>query len=95
VCLSSDVVNDGTRVSGIWSEASRGISGTLQAHSNSGRISAVADAAGFSANLNLMTRGDQQSVSIVPGRRQRRLDHHDLELTGALRWLEIMLRTES
>ena len=63
--LSSDVVSDGAQLSGTWSESSRGISGTLQGHSNSGRISAVADAAGFSANLNLMTQGNRQSVSIV------------------------------
>ena len=63
--LGSNVVSDGARLSGTWSETSRGISGTLQGHSNSGRISAVADAAGFSANLNLMTRGNRQSVSIV------------------------------
>jgi hypothetical protein len=63
--LSSDVVSDGARLSGTWSESGRGISGTLQGHSNGGRISAVADAAGFSANLNLTTRGNRQSVSIV------------------------------
>ncbi len=63
--LSSDVVSDGAQLSGTWSESSRGISGTLQGQSNSGRISAVADAAGFSANLNLTTRGNRQSVSIV------------------------------
>jgi hypothetical protein len=63
--LSTDVVSDGAQVSGTWSESSRGISGTLQGRSNSGRISAVADAAGFSADLNLTTRGNRQSVSIV------------------------------
>ena len=63
--LSSDVVSDGAQLSGTWSESSRGISGTLQGHSNNGRISAVTDAAGFSANLNLTTRGNRQSVSIV------------------------------
>jgi hypothetical protein len=62
--LSSDVVTDGAQLSGTWSEASRGISGTLQGHSNSGRISAIADGAGFSANLTLTTRGNRQSVSI-------------------------------
>jgi hypothetical protein len=63
--LSSDVVSDGARLSGTWSESSRGISGTLQGHANGDRISAVADAPGFSANLNLTTRGNRQSVSIV------------------------------
>jgi hypothetical protein len=63
--LSRDVVSDGARLSGTWSESSRGISGTLQGHANGDRISAVADAPGFSANLNLTTRGNRQSVSIV------------------------------
>ena len=63
--LSSDVVSDGAQLSGTWSESSRGISGTLQGQSNSGHISAVADGVGFSANLNLTTRGNRQSVSIV------------------------------
>jgi hypothetical protein len=63
--LSSDVVSDGAGLSGTWSESSRGISGTLQGRSNSGHISAAADGAGFSANLNLTTRGNRQSVSIV------------------------------
>jgi hypothetical protein len=63
--LSSDVVSDGPQISGTWSESSRGISGTLQGRSNNGRISAVVDTVGFSANLDLVTRGNRQSVSIV------------------------------
>jgi hypothetical protein len=63
--LSSDVVSDGTQLSGTWNESSRGISGTLEGRSNGGEISAVAEAAGFSVNLNLTTRGNRQSVSIV------------------------------
>ena len=63
--LSSDVVSNGPQISGTWSESSRGISGTLQGRSNGGRISAVVDAVGFSANLALVTRGNRQSVSIV------------------------------
>jgi hypothetical protein len=63
--LSSDVVSDGAQLSGTWSESSRGISGSLQGRSNSGHISVVAEGAGFSANLDLTTRGNRQSFSIV------------------------------
>lgn len=63
--LSSDVVSEGGRVTGSWSEASRGINGTLQGRASSGRIAVVVDAPGFSANLTLSTTGNRQSVSIV------------------------------
>lgn len=63
--LSSDVVSEGGRVTGSWSEASRGINGTLQGRASSGRIAVVVDAPGFSANLTLSTTGNKQSVSIV------------------------------
>ena len=62
--LSSDVVSDGAQLSGTWSGSSRGISGSLQGRSNSGHISVVAEGAGFSANLDLTTRGNRQSFSI-------------------------------
>jgi hypothetical protein len=63
--LSSDVVNEGGRVSGSWSEASRGIVGTLQGQAHAGRVAVVVDAPGFSATLTLTTTGNRQSVSIV------------------------------
>jgi hypothetical protein len=63
--LSIEVVSDGPQILGTWNESSRGISGTLQGHSHNGRISAVVDSVGFSANLDLVTRGNRQSVSIV------------------------------
>jgi hypothetical protein len=63
--LSSDVTSEGGRVSGSWSEASRGISGTLQGRASGGRISVVVDAPVFSASLTLSTTGNKQTVSIV------------------------------
>ncbi len=63
--LSSDAVSEGGRVSGSWSEASRGVSGTLQGRANGGRIAVTVDAPGFSANLTLTTTGNKQSISIV------------------------------
>ena len=62
--LSSEVLSEGSRISGTWSETSRNVSGTLQGHSNGDSISLVANSVGFSANLHLTTRGNRQSVSI-------------------------------
>ncbi|MES2194385.1 MAG: hypothetical protein V4517_08200 [Pseudomonadota bacterium] len=63
--LNSDIASERGAVSGTWSEASRGISGSLAGRASGGSISAVADAPGFSANLSVATRGNRQSVSIV------------------------------
>lgn len=63
--LNSDLVSQQGTIAGTWSEASRGISGSLAGRASSGSISAVADAPGFSANLSVTTRGNQQSFSIV------------------------------
>ena len=62
--LSSDVTSQGDRVSGSWGEASRNIYGNLQGTAGGGRIDVFVEAAGFAANLTLMTRGNKQSVSI-------------------------------
>ena|SRR6266853_6081837 len=62
--LSSEVLSEGSRISGTWSEASRNVSGTLQGRANGESINLVAGTVGFSANLQLTTRGNRQSVSI-------------------------------
>jgi hypothetical protein len=62
--LSSEVLSEGSRISGTWSEASRNVSGTLQGRSTGESINLVADTVGFSANLHLTTRGNRQNVSI-------------------------------
>ncbi len=63
--LNSDIASERGGISGTWSEASRGISGSLSGRASSGSISAVVDAPGFSANLSVATRGNRQSFSIV------------------------------
>ena len=63
--LNSDIASERGGISGTWSEASRGISGSLAGRASSGSISAVVDAPGFSANLSVATRGNRQSFSIV------------------------------
>jgi hypothetical protein len=63
--LGSDLVNQGGRISGTWSESSRGISGSLEGRVGGGRITALVEGAGFSANIRVTTAGQHQSVSIV------------------------------
>lgn len=62
--LSSNVVSQGDRISGRWSEASRNINGELQGTAGGGQIEVFVEAAGFAANLSLTTRGNKQSVQI-------------------------------
>ena len=63
--LNSDIASERGAISGTWSEASRGISGSLAGRASSGSISAVVDAPGFSANLSVATRGNRQSFAIL------------------------------
>jgi hypothetical protein len=63
--LASNVVSSGDRVTGTWSESSRGISGSLEGRASGGRIVVTVDAPGFSANLSLSTHGNRQNVSIT------------------------------
>ena len=62
--LRGDVISDRGALSGSWSESSRGVTGTLEGRGANGNFQVVANAAGFSANLSLTTRGNRQSVSI-------------------------------
>ena len=62
--LSSNVTSQGDRVSGNWSESSRGINGSLQGTAGGGQIQVFVEAAGFAANIVLVTRGNKQQVSI-------------------------------
>lgn len=62
--LSSDLGSNGGAVSGSWSESSRGVSGSITGREAGGRISAVANAPGFSANLTVSTRGNHQSFML-------------------------------
>jgi hypothetical protein len=62
--LRSNVVAEGGSLQGTWSEASRGVSGTLQGRGAHGDFQVLASAAGFNANISLTTRGNRQSVVI-------------------------------
>ena len=65
--ISSNVETDGTKVTGTWSEATRGVSGNLSGRISGPNISAMVDAHGFQAGVAVNTRGRSQSVNIKPG----------------------------
>ncbi len=62
--LRGDVISERGVLTGTWSEASRNITGTLEGRGGNGNFQVVANAAGFSANLSVATRGNRQSVTI-------------------------------
>lgn len=62
--LQADVVAQGSAISGNWTEASRGINGSLHGRGGGGNFQVAANAAGFNANLSMRTSGNRQSVSI-------------------------------
>src|ERR1700712_2885218 len=55
--LSSNVTSAGDRISGNWSETSRGLNGQLQGTAGGGKIDVFVEAAGFAANLTLTPPG--------------------------------------
>ncbi|GAC1647278.1 MAG: hypothetical protein NVS4B4_21330 [Bradyrhizobium sp.] len=65
--LSSNVVAQGSALSGTWSETTRGVNGTLEGRGAAGNFQVVANAPGFTANISLTTRGNRQSVVIRSG----------------------------
>jgi hypothetical protein len=62
--LRGNVISERGALSGTWSESSRGINGTLEGRGANGNFQVVANAAGFTADLTLSTRGNRQSVVI-------------------------------
>jgi hypothetical protein len=62
--LSSNVVAANGRLSGTWSEATRGVNGEVQGTTSGGRFQVVVNAGNFTASLVLTTRGNSQSVAI-------------------------------
>ncbi len=62
--LTSNVIANGGRLSGTWSESTRNVSGDLEGTTSGGRFHVVVSAGTFSADLVLTTRGNSQSVVI-------------------------------
>jgi hypothetical protein len=62
--LTSNVVANGGKLSGTWSEATRNVSGDVEGTTAGGRFQVVVSAGTFKADLVLTTRGNSQSVVI-------------------------------
>ena len=62
--LSANVIDQGGQVTGSWTEASRGIAGTLSGRGGGGNFQVVASTAGFNANISLRTAGNKQTVTM-------------------------------
>ncbi len=66
--LSSNVVERRGQISGKWSEASYGVSGTLSGRVAGDRITAMVQGDKFNSPLSLVTTGNRQTVSLTPER---------------------------
>ena len=62
--LSGNISSDGTSLRGQWTENSRGVGGTVAGTIQGERMQVHIDSSGFSADLGIVTRGKQQSVSM-------------------------------
>ncbi|MBM3529705.1 MAG: hypothetical protein FJX62_16580 [Alphaproteobacteria bacterium] len=62
--LQSDIAYDGGNVSGSWNETTRNVFGSLSGRASANAIQATASSVGFTAQLSLTTKGNQQRVSI-------------------------------
>src|SRR5919107_1620494 len=62
--LSSEVVYDGSSISGTWREATKRAMGSISGTAARGDIQARVEGSGFQASLSFATRGDRQSISI-------------------------------
>ncbi|HLX15990.1 MAG TPA: hypothetical protein VKS24_12385 [Bradyrhizobium sp.] len=62
--LSSNIIAQGSAISGTWSESSRNINGNLEGRSGGGNFQVVVTAPAFTAHLSMTTRGNKQSVVI-------------------------------
>jgi hypothetical protein len=62
--LQGSATSTGGSITGVWSEVTRNVAGTLSGRADEGRLQAVAESPAFSANLTLVTHGDRQTVGI-------------------------------
>src|SRR5882724_7730993 len=66
--LSSNVRNTDGIITGIWSEATRNVSGNLQGRAGKGLFQVMVTSPAFTASVDLTTRGNSQMVKITsPG----------------------------
>jgi hypothetical protein len=64
--LASQVANQGGKLSGEWTEATRNAGGSLTGRASGSNIQAQASSPGFTASLSVTTQGNRQSVAIQP-----------------------------
>ncbi len=64
--VRSEVQAQGSKVSGTWSETTRGVSGDVSGHVGNGTIQAVVSGGTFTAGLALTVLGNRQYVTIRP-----------------------------
>ena len=62
--LRANAKNAAGTISGTWSEASRNVAGSISGKAGNDRFEVLAKGPSFSAKLTLITRSDQQSVTI-------------------------------
>lgn len=62
--LNTTVTASGNSVSGIWSEISRNINGTIGGRLSGSDVDALVEANGFAATLAMQTRGNKQTIEI-------------------------------
>lgn len=62
--LTSDIAAKGSSITGSWSEASRGVNGSVEGSISNGQVTALVQTNGYAATFNVTTRGNKQSVAI-------------------------------
>ncbi|MBN9599143.1 MAG: hypothetical protein J0G28_05655 [Afipia sp.] len=62
--LASEVRAAGSQLSGSWTEASRGVNGTVEGRVSGGQVTALVQTAGYAASFNISTRGNKQTIAI-------------------------------
>ena len=64
--VRSSIQAEGSNLTGTWTEVTRQATGAVSGSISGGQISTHVEGTGFSASLNVTTRGNQQTVSINP-----------------------------
>jgi hypothetical protein len=62
--LKSDVNHNAGQISGMWTELTRNVGGSVSGRASSGKIQALVNGPAFAASLALTMQGDRQSVLI-------------------------------
>ncbi len=66
--VNTYVDHQGGSLSGYWEELLNNVRGSVAGSANGSRVKVVLKGSAFSATLNLVTHGNSQSVTIIPGR---------------------------